>query len=845
MAELNQTEMNLQKIINKNGQPNSLRIHLRQLSYVASTVLNDRIQYETLEITESLDKDTDNSDLCQKFWHTIGSTVTELIIHPRFHVWLPECTPMAVATRVGAIFNEFVCLKKLKISSSYLYVLPYKFFKCNKDVEIVDIYCDNFNTKFCVFDISDRSNDWEVIPEFENFFRHCTLLKNISFPCRLRYNLKTRNEVVAYFTKEFLRVDEVLFESDTLPFDTNCYISKIEIEIIKTRDKLDNVIKKAIVKVVDIEVLWVREIQRDVSSRKVCVFEHNIHMCKSVKSVTTSRFLDHICLTCLEYMIKSFPNARSFITNAECYQPLRSATIIYMSKHLPYLNNLELSYFESLQIWPNFKQLKCLNIKLILNEPTVGIARLCKHCPNLEELRIEFLNPHLYTKINDKIFIEIIAKYLPKIKILEIDSQHNFGGRSLKAISVYLKQLTTLSIGTNEDSRDLLELFKVLPQLEQINYKRDNQWKHLTLQDYQTVPASHKLTRTTDVNARDALEILPEEIWAVVFQSLDVEDQTICRRVCKRWWNIFNSYPKYDRELKLSNCILEHESNPVKTFINTQFDYNRLSLQGPVINCNDKLEEFWCHLGRTIKEICCGSQFTHTIFLRLIDCGMTIENLPNLQSITFDHSDTFCDLFCYTKMTPIFRIIKKIEFINSSFYHNNILCPCPDMPNLECAKIHVTNWYYIVNFSVCLQDHCSNMHTLHISSDVKDEPIPEKISIFRQLKHLKIHGTPNIEALEWSLSNCKNLKTLTIREACYDAENINIREIAIGLFKRLDNLTYFLFLDSRIQIAYKLQCVGSVKNIIEYNYSNNHFLKERVYSQKEVPTRTIKRFKSE
>src|ERR1700761_3788254 len=101
MLETNKTKINSKELIKSDCEPKVLEIDLKNLSSIASTALSDKIKYEKLVIKGNYDKDTDNSNLCERFWHTMGSTITELVIDSSFSAWLSNCTSEELAARVS------------------------------------------------------------------------------------------------------------------------------------------------------------------------------------------------------------------------------------------------------------------------------------------------------------------------------------------------------------------------------------------------------------------------------------------------------------------------------------------------------------------------------------------------------------------------------------------------------------------------------------------------------------------------------------------------------------------------------------------------------------------------
>lgn len=90
-----------------------------------------------------------------------------------------------------------------------------------------------------------------------------------------------------------------------------------------------------------------------------------------------------------------------------------------------------------------------------------------------------------------------------------------------------LKRLTMLSFSCDEDSEELLQLFRELPHLECIEYCLNFARRILT-----RPPSLNTLNAIDQINSCDAIDILPDELWAQVFQNLHIKEQVICRRVC-------------------------------------------------------------------------------------------------------------------------------------------------------------------------------------------------------------------------------------------------------------------------------------------------------------------------
>lgn len=753
-----------------------------------------------------------------KFWQVLGASVTNLIISPKYY---SHFTPPDRERQMNEFFNQFRCLKKIKIPLTMSRYLSIYFFMINKNIE-VELYAIS-DYKFC---ISNKDNiPWTVDEDFIEIFKRSSTVKKISFPCDLPCNAVTRDKVIAYFSKERLRVNEVVFDFATLA--SCCYISKMEIEIVENEGNT----KVAIVKVVHINITWTARPERPHDN---CDFARETVSCQTVEQVTI--LPRNFCRLCMHFVYKSFPNVKRFHSEYTITQP---GIFQFMSISLPFLEYLYVSYYEELSLWPIFDNLKYLNIKLMRQQSSDGFVNLCKSCPNLEEFQVAFLMSTLQMEIDEKTIHESVGKHLIKLQRLEIDPKFKLGIKCLQKTCRNLKRLKSLSCGYKDDVPNLLELFGTLPNLEVINYIMNRKRFTLTREDYQLKPRldprlrprlrhqSEKLTHSIVENtSRDALEILPEEIWTDILQDLDIQNQRNCRLVCNRWWNILSSHPNLERKLELYDCYLSVDSNPVKMFSNTKFNYNELSIEGRSIICNGDLSHFWHYLGETIQKLHIGSISSLDTWVQLTRSGLTIENLCNLQSIEFSTSLLFYEMIS-RRLSTVEPILRRVKELKCRFFSGTAAGICPDMPMLEYIEVKLHGWRELVTLSEYVRGHCLNLRSLHIESSFPAHDqfarLPADVHILHQLKNLKICGIPQMRDIHFFIKNSSELQSLTIRKNDQFAID---REIAKDIFVTNSNLQKLLFMSEKNEVEYKLVREGIGKNVVEYNYLNGRMVRE-------------------
>lgn len=736
---------------------NILRIHPPLMS-VGSTVLSNSTEYNKLEIKG------------QK----IGNSITEIVID----------NPLLVGCEYEMqILGHLVCVKKLTINSmNSIKTIPLSFYLTNKELEI-EINCEDPISDFdlCVFESNNINRDLYINPKFMNILQYCTSFKRILFPCRLPYNEASVMEVIGYLNFNYLKVDEILIDFNGFSSHSYCYIRKMEIEIVKERNQhVDEIMMKAIVKVIDFGVNFDNNL---LPNDIICFFEHKICLSKTVTSVIFEPRLDFYCDKCWKFMIRSFPNIKYFKKYYTIYS--KPSTIILMSKNLPHLIDLRVFYNKSLALWPCFKQLKSLSITLLKYQSPDEMLHLCKQCQNLEKFTIQFLGDRFPP--SEKI-LESIAKNLLKLRMLCCNLK--IGRESFKVISDNLKHLKKLSFGCNENTKDLFELFENLPELELIEYhvNKQNFYKNLIRKDCEgskSVRKENLLNIQEETNLCCYSVILPEEIWAKVFRTLNYNEQVRCRSVCVSWRHILSTYPRFSRAIELGYCVLARDSNPVKTFVDTQFNYNILSLEGPIRILNSNLNEFWHHLGKTIDQIYIGHVISWEMWLQLVHSGMTVRNLPHLESITFIKPEIFADLLnnCFEAIAPVLVKAKKLEVSGSKIerWHKPIVCP--DMLNLEYVKLHGENY----DIAQCISSNCRNMHTL----DILVQLPTDFASMFTQAKYLTFRkhriGSRDIEFI---INHCGDLKSLTLHQSHF---TLNVLDFAKRLYKHILKITDLLF----------------------------------------------------
>lgn len=827
-----------------------LQIEFKNLSSVSSIALRDRIPYEVLDIIGML-RDTvatdNSSDFCEKFWQTVGSTVTELTFDKLYLSRGVKTESLLLLLK--PIIDHLVCLKKLKLELCTLEIFSSIFSMQKKDIEIIEVctYHGIDEQKQCLFAISEKteeaeSKNWEILPAFENLIKCFTSLKRISFTCNLPYHYASIIEPITHFSQKLLGADEVIFDMDSMSSNTNLFISAMDIEVSEQSELCDKIIKKSMVKSIDI-VLGVHFLDEVDISETFCIFEHNICLNKLVRKMIMPIDIRNVCLLCFEYLIRSFPNI-TWWKPINRYLPLKSATIMLMSKHLPYFNRLSLEYSECLDSIPDFAQLKYLDICFDKDQTSAGFFHLCACCPNLEEFKFSFSYGDVCRSSIGTTVINGIVTHLKKLKVLEIDERVKIDSLGLKAIRTNLKQLTMLSFGCDENSVELLELLKELPLLERIDYCLNFARRKLTRESL------NSLKSVDQINSRDAIDILPDELWAQVFQHLTIDEQVNCRSVCKQWWNVFNSFPLFRRLFRLRNCVLSMDTNPCKTFKNTHFNYNNLLLQGPIIICENDVNEFWCSIGRSINEIFIGKWMNVEKWLQLQNGGMMMRNFPALKSITFTDAKMFFELIskCCDTIGPMLKLLKGLvihSFSDDMKYEIGVTDV--DMPNLEYVQITGgCRWDSLKLFANWIGN-CPMLCTLDLNNyrRSKSEIPSEFTAVFRKLKHLKINGTIDANEMEFLSNNCKILKTLTFqnldsvltqcisyhdgsRRNYHISEEMGFRNMAISLFQRLDSLTTVLFVgQAKVTFKYELETSCYTKNVVESKIAH-HLLSQQV-----------------
>lgn len=807
------------------------------------------------------DNITDNSsDLCQKFWQTIGSTVTELTFD-KLSI-LRRVKTDSLVVQLKAIIGHFNCLKKLKLEMDTLEIVSLIFSMQEKDVEIIEVsdirgdYRDANNK--CIFAINENgqngkpeevgSKNWEVLPAFENLIKCFTSLKRISFPCSLAYHYAVIIKPISYFSQNVLGADEIIFEMDCKSSNRNIYISAMEIEV-SNNELSDNILKTSIVKAIDIFFIFFGNQFADLvynsASESYCIFEHNICTNKLVREL---RIIDTVktCLQCFEYLVKSFPNIMCW-KPVNRYLPLNSTTVVLMSKHLPNYSHLPLIYSECLDSFPAFAQLKYLDICLDVDQTSAGLYHLCECCPNLEHFMITFSYSDIFRSTVGQAITNGIVTHLKKLKFLEIDESVKIDSLGLKAIGSNLKQLTTLSFSCDENAAELLQLLKELPHLECIDYILNFARRKLTRQSLNALNSVDQI-----VSSRDAGDILPDELWAQVFENLPINDQVTCRCVCKQWWNVLNSFPCFRRPFKLRSCVLKMDTNPCKTFKNTQFNFNSLLFQGPIIICDHNVNEFWSNIGRSINEIYFATWMNVERWSKLSNGGMIIQNFPALKSITFVGAKVFFELLSqhYDTIGPMLKLLKTLVIYSFSEDMEYEIREEPDMTNLEYVQISgVCSWERLKLFVNWISK-CPMLCTLDLNNyrSSKSEIPSEFTPIFGQLKHLRINGTIDENESEFIANNCKILETLTFQNLnsiltqnvfyCdgthrnYDiSEEIGFRNTAISLFQRMNLLTSVLFLgQAKVTFKYQLETSCYSKNLVESKIASQLLSKQIVHT---------------
>lgn len=585
----------------------------------------------------------------------------------------------------------------------------------------------------------------ELHKSFIEILKHCKSLKKLKFNCWIPLEASIINEIFAHINHFFLQIDEIFFDCDpTLPTWTdyqNYYwmLERIEIELIKS-DKGHN---KVIIKPLKIE-----EMKKDNGSE--CA---NHQLLFKSPSVTEYLCMNSSmkCEQCYKSCFENFPSIARLMLLRGIDEPFLST----MSKKLIHLSECNLNFTTKIETWPSFPNMTKMQITLETTDYK-HFEGFVKSCSNLKSLTLI---------VNDGIScddcVKILSEHLIRLEYLYIECRKSkLTAVGLDFIGNNLKNLSNLRCYSSESKDAFENVFDKLLKLETIN-KNHHVFNRDCVVKIKTNETDQPLRLSNRMNIND----LPPETLENVFLYLNEKDQLTCRLVRTSWFQILSSSSRINRTLDLKDSYLSIRTNPVQTFLNTDFKYNRVLLNSKThIAKDENLTEFWRTIGRDIKEICVFNRHS-TFFTDAFTSGLTPDHLPKLKQLVFSTFYYFNELLSQNilEFSVILSKIKTLKFTDMmsdiQLYDKHPELVKFEMSNVEKLEVHDNNARAIIQCLVQLSLPQIRSCLIFSGSYLDFQLLFETNLNFGQLKTFFVAKKDKWDAKDFVLitKNCSNL----------------------------------------------------------------------------------------
>lgn len=731
-------------------------MQLSEASEIVQSVIAGKMKYQTLSIMADYDLFHENfqrSKASKLFWKKLGETVVTLQIYNILS---------------DSIFAEycFKNLRKLVVCNANLFkFIPKKIFQNNCGLETIMFEVKTINAvSLTKHEINNEFTEMLTI-----IMTECTSLKILIFPCEMPLVAEVFNEIFSKINQEILDMDEMLIDCEPLPCwedYANYYwiVERIEMEFLRSNDSRKLIVKP--LKLVD-ELKDGRN-----ACEENCLLSHKEFRCKTLQEGFFKDFVNgnavpqRRCYRYYKSFIKSFPFVRVFTT------PFKTDDLILnlISENLKQLYFCVFNHFTDVRNWPSFPNIK--KVSVIFKFATVeDFENFVKAIPKVEELYVRIENG-----ITDDDCVHMISKHLKNIEHLHVTCENSrLTASGLDIIGNNLKKLRKLIINCSESKDSGKQLFNQLPYLQNMDGYR---WL-ITKDDLVDMNNTTTLDNVQVDNQSTELLI---EIWEKIFCYLDKYDQLKCRQVCQFWFDIFSSNSTLYRTLDFSKSYLSTVADPVKIFMNTNFNYNRIVFNKDTnVAEGENLTKLWDRIGNEVEEIIIRGDATP--FINIFKTGLTAKHLPHLTSFVFETFSYFNNLL--TEQIPEFNLllsqIKILKFHSHSVVPELHIRNPGEILNIEELLIRdnsqvILNCLNHLNFPKITKFLCISETR---SENPKEHPFDLELLFktnlkFTQLSCLFVGKTSkwNICEIELITKSCFNLKCLGL---CFQTDIFDFR----------------------------------------------------------------------
>lgn len=715
-------------------------LQLSETSEIVQSVIDGHKKYETININgtyQLFDKSFMKSDSFKTFCERLVEPVTTFILSGSFDFSLS--TNLSFKHLKKLIVCETAHLSRL---SSNIYQ-DYAFESITYDKNLINL----------------ESSPSKIDTNFAKPLLYCKSMKKLTFGCEIPLEVNAVNEIFAYLNYEYMRMDEVIFDCEPLPsmtdYGNHCWsIRKVEMEFIRNDGSGKIIIKPLIL----------RDQLKDGQDvcEEGCLFKHPVIRSESVTELSFNKF----GTKCPEYhksCFEGFPSVVRISTPLKCDERVLNL----LSNSFQYLSECHLQF------------------DFIANE---SFEKFLKSLPKLLHVDVEILEGP-----SDDECVRAISNHLKSIEYLKVRcNKSRLTGSGLETIGNCFKQLKDLAINCTETEADIRNLFQQLPDLQNIHldkvtYKRNEDDDEASIRR-RLIEQDFKALRyeVTPLYTGDTLKLktLPNEIWEKIFLYLNRNAQLACRKVCRLWFNICGSNSNLYRTIDFSSSYLSRNANPVKIFIQTNFNYNRIVFdRNTNVARGEDLTELWERIGNPIEKIFFNGD--EKSIINALKSGLTAKHLPKLSSLVFETFLSFNALLLenlpeWIALLPQIRKLKFYSYIDSP--NQRLRIPEVEMTSLEEFLIRDNSETILASLSHL---HLPNIKKLLCISgnEINFRSLFRTNANFEQLRCLFVVKPVKWDDYEIELiaKRCQNLECLGL---CYRTSVYDIRK----KFKNFDEI---------------------------------------------------------
>lgn len=680
---------------------------LSETHNIVQAVLSESFLCQTLIIDGEFnlfEETFKDEETFKTFWHLLGKSVVVGDLNIK-HV---------------PVFMTNACFTNLREIRMHADHANLEFIElCKKNIQLDTIVLRGGN----VINISNYDK-WNIEEHVFDLLRYCKLLKKFEFSCFIPLEESTINELFAGINYEYLGMDEILFDCEPIPCWNDYSTYYWVIHSIAMEFEKEHGTNKLLIKPLEIEETFKsdeNECQDD------CPIKHKVFLSKSVKEINFSFDSYKRCRNYLESCIYSFPS--TIILNAAGLMDYDEWMVNLI---LPQLNHISTCYiyFKSSALnWVSLPQVETIAVTFVTTTYE-SFEAFIKSVPNLTFLEI-FINQG----ITSDDCVKIISDHLPFLSYLSIMcNKSKVTSVGLRLFRKNFQVLEELRIQCPTSDIAIRRLFKKLPKLSKIFCGERYFYKNDQITNDTIAIEEHEMRD----EAKLTIEDLSTEIIECIFLNLNKRDQLQCRQVSKRWFDICSSSTQLDRSLSFKDSYLSNNINPVKIFLNTKFNYNRLVFDKDTnFATEDDLTEFWDKIGEHIIEL---SFIGNALNIEgAFKTGLVSNHLPNLICLCFNNLYFFNELLSRKNIPEWHSILKKIKsltvmgvYVVTRKLSNDLVF---EMPCVEKVEVYY-NADVVLNYLSYLT--FPNIKTFVIVSE-SDEPTQSLLKVnFTNLQSLFI-----------------------------------------------------------------------------------------------------------